>query len=260
MTENSNQGLDTVQSSVSFNLSLNVENLLLVGMALNGSGNIGANLITGNDLGNTITGEAGNDVLRGADGDDDLDGGSGADEMEGGAGSDIYRVDNAGDTVIEQAGEQGIDRVAIEFGGGFNLFTLGAGVENADLEIGSGTVRGNAENNNMEVTTGFVIIADGAGGNDQIIGSVNANRLLGGSGDDVIVATVGSGLDIVYDFTVGEDKVDVSGLGFTDFEIEVGSIWRTVNGKALMEMGGGDRLLLVGVDHTTLTADDFILA
>jgi hypothetical protein len=33
-----------------------------------------------------------------------------------------------------------------------------------------------------------------------------------------------------------------------------------VNGKALMEMGGGDRLLLVGVDHTTLTADDFILA
>ena len=125
--------------------------------------------------------------LRGADGDDDLNGGSGC-RRNGRAvrGSDIYRVDNVGDTVIEQAGEQGIDRVAIEFGGGFNLFALGAGVENADLEIGSGTVRGNAENNNIEVTTGFVIIADGAGGDDQIIGSVNADRLLGGSGDDVL--------------------------------------------------------------------------
>ena len=82
----------------------------------------------------------------------------------------------------------------------------------------------------------------------------------GGSGDDVIVTSTGSGLDIVYDFTVGEDRIDVSGLGFTDFAAEIASIWRTVNGRALMEMGGGDRLLLVGIDHTTLTADDFILA
>ena len=100
----------------------------------------------------------------------------------------------------------------------------------------------------------------GHNGDDRLLGQAGTDRMKGGSGNDVIVATVGSGLDIVYDFTVGEDKVDVSGLGFTDFEAEVGSIWRTVNGKALMEMDGGDRLLLVGVDHTTLTTDDFILA
>jgi trimeric autotransporter adhesin len=296
VTENSNQGLDTVQSSVSFNLSLNVENLLLVGMALNGSGNIGANLITGNDLGNTITGEAGNDVLRGADGDDDLDGGSGADEMEGGSGSDIYRVDNAGDTVIEQAGEQGIDRVAIEFGGGFNLFTLGAGVENADLVIDSGTVRGNAEDNNIEVTTGFVIIADGAGGNDQIIGSVNANRLLGGSGDDVLTGGGASdrifgqagddiirggegndvmtgqsnadryeffafsGLDLITDFDVSEDVIalDIDSIGIPDFSVLQFQIQDNGNGNAEIEIAAGtDVITLTGVSTAQLSAANF---
>ena len=65
------EGTDTVQSSVTYTLGSDVENLTLTGSsAVNG---------TGNSLNNTITGNTGNNIL---------DGSSGADTMSGGAGND----------------------------------------------------------------------------------------------------------------------------------------------------------------------------
>ncbi|NKC34333.1 calcium-binding protein, partial [Roseomonas sp. BU-1] len=80
-------GIDTVQSSVSFNLDANagvrfVEHLVLTGTAnLNG---------TGNALANTLTGNAGRNQLNGGAGNDVLNGGAGADTMLGGAGNDTF--------------------------------------------------------------------------------------------------------------------------------------------------------------------------
>jgi Ca2+-binding RTX toxin-like protein len=75
-------GVDTVQSSVTRNLTANLENLSLTG---------GANVDgAGNALANTITGNTGANTLYGLDGADRLDGGLGADTLQGGAHADTY--------------------------------------------------------------------------------------------------------------------------------------------------------------------------
>ena len=113
------QGTDTVQSSISYTLGANVENLLLTGTA--------AINATGNTLDNVLTGNTGNNVLSGGAGNDTLIGGAGNDTMIGGSGNDIYVVDAAGDVVTELAAE-GTDTVQSSVS-----YTLGANVENLTL-------------------------------------------------------------------------------------------------------------------------------
>jgi Ca2+-binding RTX toxin-like protein len=106
VTELAGEGTDTVQASVTYTLSTNVENLTLVGSggAINGTGNTADNVLTGNDSANVLMGLSGNDTIYGQGGDDVIDGGAGADTMVGGAGNDTYYVDNTGDVVTEGAG------------------------------------------------------------------------------------------------------------------------------------------------------------
>jgi serralysin len=75
-------GTDTVISSVTRNLTANLENLTLSGTAdITGAGNA---------LNNVITGNSGVNTLYGLDGNDRLDGGLGADTLQGGLGADTY--------------------------------------------------------------------------------------------------------------------------------------------------------------------------
>ena len=114
VTELANQGVDTIFSAISFNLSINgtnVENLTLSGA--------GALIGTGNVLDNLLTGNAGVTILSGGAGNDVLDGGLGADSLTGGAGSDLflYRLANTvdlanlgGDTITDfESGKDKID-------------------------------------------------------------------------------------------------------------------------------------------------------
>lgn len=105
ITESLNEGIDTVQSSINFTLSDNVENLILTGSnAINGKGNTLNNTITGSTANNCLNGGDGNDTLMGGDGNDTLIGGFGTDSLNGGAGNDILVGGFGNDTLIGSAG------------------------------------------------------------------------------------------------------------------------------------------------------------
>ena len=111
-------GTDEVQSSATFTLGSNIENLVLTGVnAING---------TGNSLANNLTGNAAANIL---------DGGVGADTMTGGLGNDTYVIDNVGDVAIELAGE-GTDTIQTTLN-----HTLATDFENLIL-TGTGNVNG----------------------------------------------------------------------------------------------------------------------
>lgn len=87
VTENASEGMDLVQSSISYTLSANVENLTLTGSAvINGTGNVLNNAIIGNTGANNLFGGDGTDTLLGGDGNDTLEGGLGNDVLTGGVG------------------------------------------------------------------------------------------------------------------------------------------------------------------------------
>jgi serralysin len=91
-------GIDLVQSTVARTLATGFEHLTLLGsLAINGSGNLVANTITGNTGNNKLFGLAGNDTLLGGAGNDILTGGAGKDTMTGGAGADDYDFDSVAD-------------------------------------------------------------------------------------------------------------------------------------------------------------------
>jgi Ca2+-binding RTX toxin-like protein len=99
ITEGLNAGIDTVQSSVTYTLGSNLENLTLID-----SGNING---TGNALNNIITGNSGNNILRGSGGADTLTGASGVNTFVVGSLSDslLSGFDHITDLKI------GIDRI-----------------------------------------------------------------------------------------------------------------------------------------------------
>jgi len=96
LVENFNQGIDTVNSSVTYILDANVENLALTGVgAVSGTGNALNNLITGNSANNNLSGLGGNDTVRGLGGNDTLTGGAGTDILTGGAGTNQFVFETA---------------------------------------------------------------------------------------------------------------------------------------------------------------------
>ncbi|MFN7557552.1 beta strand repeat-containing protein, partial [Microcystis sp.] len=170
VTENLNEGTDTVQASISYTLTDNVENLTLTGTAnLNG---------TGNNLNNILTGNSGNNILTGLAGNDSLDGKAGTDTMIGGLGNDTYTVDNTGDIVTENLNE-GTDTVKASIS-----YTLTDNVENLTL-TGTANLNGTGNNlNNILTGNSGNNILTGNEGNDILNGAAGIDTLIGGLGND----------------------------------------------------------------------------
>ena len=212
LTEELKGGTDTVSTMLtSYTLENNVENLTYTGAsAFTGNGNA---------LDNVITGGSGADSLFGNDGNDTLSGGSsGADVLSGGLGNDTYIVSHAGMTLMEAA-LAGTDTVSTTL----TSYTLGDNLENltyTGANAFNGT--GNALDNIITSGVGNDTLNGGAG-NDTLVSGTGRDNLTGGSGVDTFVfksaSEAGNGIgnssnnaDLITDFQVGVDKIDLSGM------------------------------------------------
>ncbi|MBK9021009.1 MAG: putative Ig domain-containing protein [Sulfuritalea sp.] len=182
--ESPDEGVDRVQSIVSWTLGANLEHLQLVGN-LNVSG-------IGNQLDNRIIGNAGNNTLDGA---------AGTDTLAGGLGNDTYFVDNAADHVIENA-DEGIDLVR----SATVSVILAVNVENLAL-TGTASIdgTGNALDNLLIGNAGSNRLVGGDGNDSLDGGGAIADILVGGSGNDAysvygttqVIELDGEGIDTV---------------------------------------------------------------
>ncbi len=214
---------DSIYSTVTYTLPDNTEALYLQGNAnIDGIGN--------NEL-NTIDGNKGDNILKGLDGEDTLDGHEGADKMYGGKGDDHYRVDNADDQVFEEEGEGDADHIQSSV-----TYTLPVNVEQLSLggsaEIdGTGnaqdnTIRGNYKNNILKGLGGNDTLFGGSGndslfggeGDDRLYGNTGMDTLNGGNGKDAFIFNTAldtDDIDLITDFTSGEDKIQLAQSVFT---------------------------------------------
>ncbi|MDB5638306.1 MAG: hypothetical protein JWP51_3214 [Bradyrhizobium sp.] len=289
ITEAVNGGTDTVQSSLTYTLAANLENLTLTGAAnINGTGNSVDNIIIGNAGNNTLTGGAGADTMNG--------GSAGTDVLIGGANNDIYVVSHTGITITENLGE-GTDVVQSSID-----YTLGANLENLVL-TGAATAGTGNSLNNVITGNGGANQLFGGGGNDAIDGGDGADLVDGGTGDDTLSGGTGNdtdtiiggggndtidvgsgndyfrytangfGADIInnFDATGGsinsQDLIDLSALGVTADNFAARVVLSAVSGPTgtLVTVDGGTAgtggtILINGVTAANISVADFQLA
>ncbi|WP_431854523.1 DUF4347 domain-containing protein [Azospirillum sp.] len=168
-------------------------------------GNALANALTGGAGNDVLNGDAGVDTLVGGAGDDVLDGGAGADSMVGGGGNDLYRVDVAGETVIEALNE-GLDTVITLT----SSYVLGANVEDLIYDgVGNFTGTGNVLANTIM----------GGAGNDTLNGAAGADTLYGGDGIDAASFSAAVNVNLMTGVHTGEAAGDV----YDGIEVFIGS-------------------------------------
>jgi trimeric autotransporter adhesin len=256
VTENANEGVDLVQSSVTYTMGNNVENLTLTGTAaINGTGTALDNVLTGNSGNNSLTGGAGNDTLNGA---------AGNDTMIGGIGNDIYVVDVSTDIVTEVASE-GSDTVQTAI-----TYTLGSNIENLTL-TGSTAINGtgNTLDNILTGNSANNTLTGGAG-NDILDGGAGTDTMLGGAGNDTFVVNVtadvvteaaSEGTDLVQSsvsYTLGANVENLTLTGTSAINATGNTLNNVLTGNIAnntLSGGTGNDTMIGGVGNDTYVVD-----
>jgi Ca2+-binding RTX toxin-like protein len=244
----SGQGIDTVFSSVDYELSAHLENLDLV----DGAGAIDG---TGNERDNKISGNDSDNMLIGGGGRDDLYGGGGQDTMLGGSGNDKYNIDSGDDIVIEFAGDGDYDMVIARtnYENPLNVERMFLHGKNAVIGVGN-----YQDNTIIGSDVGNLLFGDA--GDDTLIGREGDDTLIGGADNDTFAFAKNEGNDIVTDFKANgdHDVIEIQSDIFKDFADMLWSTKQVGNDTVIkLDAAGSTVITLQNVDMSTLQAQDF---
>ncbi len=279
ITELPHEGIDTVQSLVTYTLAANVENLTLTGIgAINGTGNGLDNILTGNGAANRLTGGGGNDTYVVGAGDTVVEGlNAGRDTVKSsvthtlaanienltltgtaainGTGNGLNNILTGNSAANTLTGGTGNDSYVVGAGDtvveGLNAGTdtvessatwvLGANLENLTL-TGSAAINGtgNILANVLTGNHGNNALA-GGDGNDTITGGLGNDALNGGTGNDVFQFARGDGRDVVTDASGTSDRMHF-GSGINPLDLMLS---RNANDLSIALHGSTDQVTLL---------------
>jgi Ca2+-binding RTX toxin-like protein len=178
----------------------------------------------------TLAAGDGTNYLRGADGNDSIAGGQGFNDINGNKGDDtIAGHSNVGDWLV---GGQGNDLIGAH-GDGNILY-------------------GNLGNDTLTGDGGHDIIRGGQG-DDSIVAGSGGEWISGDRGDDTIQA--GAGADTFHSFSgAGIDRVIGFDLAHDHVQLDAGTSYTLaqVGADAVIDLGGGDEMILAGVQLSSL--------
>ncbi|MBO9409557.1 calcium-binding protein [Shimia sp. R9_1] len=209
-----------------------------------------------------LSDQGGNDDLRGGEGDDTLHGGGGDDTLYGGADDDALHGDTGSDRIMAGTGDD-----FASGGAGNDNLTMGEGADTAEGGAGRDYIHGQSGNDSLS----------GDGGDDKLVGGAGADTISGGSGNDhlwggnwwkdgdadTFVASAGDGRDMIHDFEVDHDVIDLSSydISYDDLRAHIQDQgWATVIDLSALTGGeSNDRLILKSVDPDDLDETNFLL-
>jgi Ca2+-binding RTX toxin-like protein len=184
--------------------------------------------INGTNYDDGLYGDDGDNVINGYDGDDNLFGNGGNDTLNGGEGDDLIKGDSGADHLDGGSGNNWLAYTWSESGVTVNLAT-------------SATSGGDAEG---DVISNFQNII-GSTHNDVLTGSSTDNILLGLGGNDRFTGGGGhdtfaflgpvTGVNVVTDFHIGEDKLE-----FLQADPTQGVYYRQIGAHTVISFGNAE--------------------
>jgi serralysin len=213
-----------------------------LGDALWGGG--GDDTISGGGGDDIIGGDAGKSYLRGGEGNDQINGGDEFDDINGNAGDDTAQGAGGADWVVGGRGDDllhggyGEDYDDEQRGDAGDIVLGNLGNDTCDGGAAADTVRGGQGDDSLT----------GGRGDDWLSGDLGSDTVSGGAGADVFHSFGDASLDRVTDFNRAEgDRV----------QLDVGTTYAVSQQGAdvMIDMGGGGRVVLVGVQLSTLSGD-----
>lgn len=245
------------------------------------------------DEGEAVTDAGGNNTAYAGSGDDQIFGGAGNDILGGGTGDDTVEAGAGNDTIYGGRNDQSSTMLNDVFDGGDgdDLVFASGGADSVSGGAGNDTLFGGAQNDRISGGAGDDTLF-GGGGNDTIEGDTGSDEIFNGAGDDLVDAGLDAdfirsgagndtlsggggtdtfffvgdhGADVVNDFSVEEDTLNLAETT-TDFanadDVTAASSNATVGGNSglLIDTGEGNSIFLTGLSVDDISSVTFVFA